>query len=69
VRLLARWSAACHAAFRACLLATDTVSNTGLTAPLKGGVTTSTRPFGDRPRMAFLHFRALCALPRKGCYV
>jgi hypothetical protein len=62
VRLLARWSAACHAAFRACLLAT----NSGLTAPLKGGVTCYTRPFGDRPRMAFLHFRAPVRATEKG---
>jgi hypothetical protein len=65
VRLLARCSAACHAAYRACLLVTDT----DLTAPLNRGVAPSTRPFGGIPRVVFLHFRAPCAHSRKGCYV
>jgi hypothetical protein len=64
-RLLARWSAACLAACQACLLAT----NSGLTAPHYSGVTLFTGPFGGNLRMAFLHFRALRAHSRKGCYV
>lgn len=64
-RLLARWSAACHAAFQACL----PVTKSGLTAPHHCGVTTSTRSFGGIPRVAFLHFRAPRACHRKDCHV
>ncbi len=67
VRLLARLSVACRAAYQACLLATDT--NTGLTAAQQRSIAILSRPFGDAPRMAFLHFRACGVHPRKGCHV
>ncbi|MGO4909019.1 hypothetical protein ACEN2J_11900 [Pseudorhodobacter sp. W20_MBD10_FR17] len=68
-RLLARSLVAFRAACLACLPATDTSPNSGLTAALNRSVTTLTRSFGGIPRVAFLHFCALCAHPRKGCYV
>ena len=68
-RLSARWLVAFPAVCRAFRPATDTGSDFGLTAAQKRGVTVLPRPFGDIPRMAFLHFRAVRALPRKGCHV
>lgn len=68
--LLARWSAVCHVAFRACQPATDSGLTTNkLTGPRNSAAAYSTGPFGVFPQAAFLHFRALGALPRKGCHV
>jgi|GEM_PF-2243868 len=72
-RLLARLLVVCRAALQACLLATNTATGTaartGLTAPRQRRVAILSRPFGDIPRMAFFHFGADGAHPRKGCYV
>lgn len=66
-RLLARLLVVCRAVYQACLLATDT--DTRLTTAHQRGVAILPGPFGDIPRVAFLHFRALGAHPRKGCHV
>jgi hypothetical protein len=65
----ARLLAHLQAAYRAALLACQPVTNTEHSTPLLGGMITYIRPFEGKPRVAFLHFRAVRALPRKGCYV
>ncbi|WP_415234518.1 hypothetical protein [Pseudorhodobacter sp.] len=68
-RLSARWWAAFPVAFLAFLLATDVAVGAGLTAPHTGRRNNFHKAIRGIPRMAFLHFRAPRAFPRKGCYV
>lgn len=64
-RLSVRWWAAFLAAFQA----RHSATNSGLTPARKRGVTNQSRPFGVVPRVAFLHFRADGAFPKRGCHV